>query len=49
MKIQTTTLWTIEKDGVSVDLTLEDIAELLQVEDELIMYENLLERENYVS
>ena len=39
MKIQTTTLWTIEKDGVSVDLTLEDIAELLQ---DMIIMENLI-------
>ena len=38
MKIQTTTLWTIEKDGVSVDLTLGDIAELLQ---DMIIMENL--------
>lgn len=39
MKIQSTTLWTIEKDGVCIDLTLEDITELLQ---DMIIMENLI-------
>lgn len=47
MNIEPTTFWSLEKDGVRIDMTLEDVAEMihhLTLIDGLILHDSVSDR-----